>query len=137
MSRVDLQPALLMKYLILEACMRPHFPRVLCVCFSAATLERLRRSLSGLTILSALSGEQALAVCVSEAISLAIIDGECERGYRLSVAQSLKLVRPSLPVILLEEKADRAKPENINAIVETQRIEDNLANVVRELLFRS
>lgn len=80
--------------------------RVLCVACSSRALDILDRALrySQLRILTAATREKGVAICVAEAIALAILDAESIRGEEGSVVRSLKAVRPGLPIILLEER---------------------------------
>lgn len=88
---------------------------------------------SHIQILSASTRDQAVALCVSHSVSVALIDGESIRGEDLSLAEALKLVRPFLSVILLEERRRPRTdlPQNVDAVVETP--EDLLKNI-EELL---
>ena len=57
-------------------------------------------------------------MCVAEAIAVAVLDGESIRGQEVSLATALKMVRPKLPVILLEERERQSNiPEGVDAIV--------------------
>src|SRR5690349_5371958 len=108
---------------------------VLCVACSLETMSGIRDFLnhSHIQILSASTRDQAVALCVSHSVNVALIDGESIRGEELSLAEALKLVRPYLPVILLEERRRPRTdlPQNVDAIVETP--EDLLKNI-EELL---
>jgi response regulator RpfG family c-di-GMP phosphodiesterase len=96
---------------------------VLCVASSPKALAEMRRILSHseIRILAAASRDQAVALCVSYSVAVALIVGEYIRGQQLSLAEALKIVRPSLPVILLEERRHPGTdlPENVDAIVQT------------------
>lgn len=89
------------------------FTRILCVACSHQTMVDLQSALSSSStvVLTAASPEQAAAICVAESIALAIVDAESIRGKEWSVVKTLKLVRPMLPVILLDERADGRRPE--------------------------
>ena len=94
--------------------------RVLCVACSPTALEILDRVLrySQLQILIAATRKKGIAVCVTENIALAILDAESIRGKEVSVATSLKKVRPNLRVILLEERHRASElPVSVDAIV--------------------
>lgn len=110
---------------------------VLCVACSARTLAWLRDVLnhSRIQILSAANREQAVALCVAHSVTLALIDGESIRGEELSLAEALKIVRPLLPVFLLDERnrpgADL--PQNVDAGVPIEAPEELLTKI-EELL---
>lgn len=116
---------------------RAHLWRVLCIGCSSTVLERLHQCLrhSDLSVVSAITSEQAVANCVANMISLAIIDSDSMPGRQWSVAQSLKMVRPAVPVILLEKDEKHLKmPAGIDAVVSLSTMEKDLPNKVRELL---
>lgn len=95
-------------------------PRVLCVACSPRALDILDRALrySQWRILTAATRKKGIAVCVAEKIALAVLDAESIRGKEVSVATSLKKVRPTLRVIMLEERQrDSELPVNVDAIV--------------------
>lgn len=95
---------------------RAHLPRVFCIGCSSTVFERLHQCLrhSDLSVISAITSEQAVANCVANMINLAIIDCDAMPGRQWSVAQSLKMVWPALPVILLEkdEKHSKSRARN-------------------------
>jgi len=110
--------------------------RVLCVACARKALDILDRALrySQLRILIAATREKGVAVCVAETIALAILDAESIRGEEGSVAKSLKAVRPTLPIIMLEERQRRSEvPESIDAIVPLNDPE-KLLKKIQELL---
>jgi DNA-binding NarL/FixJ family response regulator len=116
---------------------RANLPRVLCIGCSSMVFERLHQCLKygDLTVVSAITSEQAVANCVANMISLAIIDCDSMPDRQWSVAQSLKMVRPALPVILLEKDEKHLKmPAGIDAVVSLSTMEKDLPNKVRELL---
>lgn len=95
-------------------------PRVLCVACSARALDILDRALrySQWRILTAATRKKGIAVCVAEKIALAVLDAESIRGKEVSVAKSLKKVRPNLRIILLEERQRASElPFGVDAIV--------------------
>jgi hypothetical protein len=97
------------------------FPRVLCVACSQAVFSAISTTLKGsrFQILSAVTRSQAVALCVANVIATAILDGDSIRGEELSLANALKGVRPTLPIILLEERTRSATelPDSIDASV--------------------
>ena len=57
-------------------------------------------------------------MCVAEAIAVAVLDGESIRDKEVSLAAALKMVRPSLPIILLEERERQSNiPKGVDAVV--------------------
>lgn len=69
-------------------------------------------------VLSAATRDKGVAICVAETIAVAILDGESIRGEEGSVAKSLRMVRPTLPIILLEQRGRLSNiPEGVDAIV--------------------
>lgn len=112
-------------------------PRVLCIGCSPNVFAGLNGVLrqSNLYALAAATCEQAVAVCVAEVISLAIVDCEALSDGEWSVAQSLKMVRPALPVILLEnDQYGSGAPEGVDAVIGTNAPKRDLLNKVHELL---
>jgi ActR/RegA family two-component response regulator len=112
------------------------FPRVLCVACSPAVFARLDHAFrySGLHVLSAATRDKGVAVCVAEVIAVAVIDGESIRGEACSVAKALKMVRPSLRIILLEERKRLSEvPDGIDAVVPMGATEQ-LLKTIQELL---
>jgi hypothetical protein len=102
------------------------FAKILCVACSHRTMVDLQSALSSSStiVLTAAAPDQAAAICVGESISLAIVDAESIRGKEWSVVKTLKLVRPALPVVLLEERADGSRlelPEGVTGSVAISR----------------
>lgn len=117
--------------------LRRTIPRVLCVGCSSAIFEDLRESSgpSRMRFLAAVTRDEAVALCVAEIISLAVVDGISIRGREFSLAQSLKLVRPSLPVVLLEErKRISTVPDCIDAVVPVEGLPGELLSTIHRLL---
>ena len=110
--------------------------RVLCVACSPTVFASLDHALrySGLHILSAATRDKGVAVCVAEVIAVAVIDGASIRGEECSVAKALKMVRPTLRIILLEERERLSDiPEGIDAVV-TLGATEQLLKKIEELL---
>ena len=98
----------------------PQFPRVLCVACSHAVFNGLDQAFrySKLHVLSAATRDKGVAICVAETVAVAVLDGESIRGQEGSVARSLKMVRPNMSIILLEERKRLSNiPEGIDAVV--------------------
>jgi chemotaxis response regulator CheB len=115
-----------------------HRITVLCVACSAEALAGVRRDLSHsrIQILTATSRDHAVALCLSHSVSVVLIGGECIRGEELSLAAALKLVRPFVPVILLEERRRPGTdlPQNVDVIVQSP---EDLLKKMNELLKKS
>lgn len=110
--------------------------RVLCVACSPTALDILDRALrySQLRILIAATRKKGIAICVAENIALAVLDAESIRGSEMSVATSLKNVRPNLRVIMLEERQRASElPVSVDAIAPLNDPE-KLLKTIQELL---
>ena len=97
-----------------------HSRRVLCVACSRKGLSLLDSALrySQLRILTAATREKGVAICVAETIALALLDAESIRGAEGSVAKSLKAIRPTLPIIMLEERCRPSEvPDGVDTVV--------------------
>ena len=78
--------------------------------------------------------DQAVAVCVNESIALVVLDGESIRGQEWSVVKSLKMVRPTLRIALLEQRKSRpALPSGVDAAVPMGSL-DKLSETIKSLL---
>jgi DNA-binding NtrC family response regulator len=93
-------------------------PRILCVSRSAYQLKAMRDSFPTreYDVLSASTPEQAVAVCVSNHISAVVLDSEFATEAGWSAAQTLKMVNPQLPVMLLLKSAEGAVPTGVDAV---------------------
>ena len=93
-------------------------PRILCVSRSPYQLRAMRSAFPATQyqVLSASTPEQAVAVCLNNRISAVVLDSEfcTEAGW--TAAQTLKMVNPQLPVMLLLKSADGAVPCGIDAV---------------------
>ena len=67
-------------------------------------------------VLSASTPDQAVAVCVSNHISVVVLDSEFSTESGWSAARSLKMVNPHLPVMLLLKSADGIVPSGVDAV---------------------
>ena len=91
-------------------------------------------SRSGLHVLSVATREKGVALCVTEAISVAVLDADSIRGEEGSLATALKMARPGMPIILIEERERLSPvPDNIDVVVPVSATETLLRNIV-ELL---
>ena len=108
------------------------FPTVLCVACSSAVSKVVDQVLrySQLRIVSAATREKGIAICLSMPIALAILDGRSLRGEECSLARSLKSVKPTLPIILLEERARLSElPDGVDIVVPLNAPEELLMRV--------
>jgi CheY-like chemotaxis protein len=93
-------------------------PRVLCVSRSAYQLRAMRGALPAreYDVLSASTPEQAVAVCLNNNISAVVLDSEFSTDSGWSAAQTLKMVNPQLPVMLLSKHAEGIMPSGVDAV---------------------
>jgi len=93
-------------------------PRILCVSRSAYQLRAMRDAfpLKDYEVLSASTPEQAVAVCVSNHISAVVLDSEFSTEAGWSAAQTLKMVNPRLPVMLVLESAAGTVPSGVDVV---------------------
>jgi DNA-binding NtrC family response regulator len=115
--------------------------RILCIACSASGLSTLERALKGssYSVLTAATPDQGVAICVAQFVAAAIVDAESVRGKEWSVVKSLKLVRPSLPIILLDERnggRNLPLPEGVDELVSItslERLPDAINQLVRAI----
>jgi DNA-binding response OmpR family regulator len=93
-------------------------PRILCVSRSASQLEAIcsavpRREYE---VLGATTPEQAVAVCVSNNLAAVVLDSEFSSETGWSAAQTFKMVKPQLPVVLLGHDHQQQPPHGVDAI---------------------
>jgi len=67
-------------------------------------------------VLSASTPEDAVAVCFSNHISAVVLDSEFSTEAGWSAAQTLKMVKPNLPVMLLLKSANGTVPSGVDAV---------------------
>ncbi|HEV7551136.1 MAG TPA: response regulator [Candidatus Angelobacter sp.] len=93
-------------------------PRILCVSRSPYQLREMRSALPAIEyqVLSASTPEQAVAVCLNNHIAAVVLDSEfcTEAGW--TAAQTLKMVNPRLPVMLLLKNAEGTVPSGVDAV---------------------
>jgi DNA-binding response OmpR family regulator len=103
--------------------------RVLCLAHSAALLEQMRKALKAYSfdLLGAFTADQGVAICVSQWIAAAILEADMIRAQDWSVLQTLKMIRPNLPILLLDERRrDRGDlpPEGVDSLVSKTSMSD-------------
>jgi DNA-binding NtrC family response regulator len=93
-------------------------PCILCVSRSAYQLRAMRDAfpIRDYNVISASTPEQAIAVCVSNHISAVVLDSEFSTESGWSAAQTLKMVNPQLPVMLLLKSAEGCVPNGVDAV---------------------
>lgn len=96
-------------------------PRILCVSRSSSHLEAICSALprGEYEVVSATTPEQAVAVCVSNNLAAVVLDSEFSTEAGWSAAQTLKMVKPHLPVVLLGHVHEQSLPHGIDAVAST------------------
>lgn len=95
--------------------------RILCLACTPAKFSALQAAFKTspwVSILTASTSDQAVAICVAHVVAAAVVDAESIRGQEFSVVRSLKGVKPGLPVILLENRKSKREsrlPEGVDA----------------------
>jgi DNA-binding NtrC family response regulator len=112
--------------------------RILCIACSATGLSTLEQTLKRLpySVLTAATPDQGVAMCVAQFVAAVIVDAESVRGKEWPVVKSLKLVRPSLPIILLDERSggrNLERPEGVDELVSVASLE-KLPEAINQLL---
>lgn len=119
---------------------RAHLRRILCVASDPTIFQQLHHAFGGsrFAILTAITPDQAVAACAAQVVAAAVIHADSIRGQEWSVAQSLKLVNSSLPIILLDDRKD-ARPElaqSIDTFI-SPGATDELLSTLERLIARS
>jgi DNA-binding response OmpR family regulator len=93
-------------------------PRILCVSRSAYRLRAMRGAfpIREYEVLSASTPEDAVAVCLSNHISAVVLDSEFSTEAGWSAAQTLKMIKPQLPIMLLLKSANGTVPSGVDAV---------------------
>jgi DNA-binding response OmpR family regulator len=103
--------------------------RVLCLARSAALLEQMRKALKAyrLDLLGAFTADQGVAICVSHSIDAAILEANMIRDQAWSVVKTLKMIRPNLPILLLDERQRNRgdmPPEGVDGLANSASMSD-------------
>lgn len=111
---------------------------LLCLARSSKRLALVQAALkySRYSLIAASTSEQAVAVCVAQAVAAAVIDAESIRGQEWTVMKSLKAVRSNLPVILRSDREsarEAASPEDVDAVV-SMSSSDELYKTIDQLV---
>jgi len=93
-------------------------PRILCVSRSSSQLEAIRSALPSkdYEVVAASTPEQAVAVCVSNNLAAVVLGSEFSTEAGWSAAQTFKMVKPQLPVVLLGHDHLQALPHGVDAV---------------------
>ncbi len=93
-------------------------PRILCVSRSSSQLEAICSALPRreYEVVSASTPEQAVAVCVSNNLAAVVLDSEFSTETGWSAAQTFKMVKPHLPVVLLGHNHRHEPPHGVDAV---------------------
>ena len=97
----------------------PH--QILCVSQSPSQLKELISAVSSLKYeaVSASSPEQAVACCIGNPLAAIVIDSEFLTEGGWTVPQSIKMVRPDLPIFLLDQEHKGDIPHGVEAVAPT------------------
>jgi len=103
--------------------------RVLCLARSAAVLEEMRKALKAYSfdLLGAFTADQGVAICMGQSIAAAILEANMVRAQDWSVVKTFKMIRPNLPILLLDERQrDRGDlpPEGVDRVVSRASMSD-------------
>lgn len=109
-------------------------PRILCIAESVANFNPLLHaiSLSGYQVSLAFTTDQGVAACMNNHIAAVVLDAMFMREADWPVAKSLKLIKPSLPILLLDGRdASRTRelPGWIDAVASKESPEEVLARL--------
>jgi DNA-binding NtrC family response regulator len=104
-------------------------PRILCVSRSSSQMEAIRSALSSrdYEVVEASTPEQAVAVCVSNSLAAIVLDSEFATEAGWSAAQTFKMVKPHLPVVLLGHNHEASPPHGVDAVA------SNYSAILRKL----
>jgi DNA-binding NtrC family response regulator len=118
-----------------------HPLRILCLACSSKRLAVLQDALknSRYSAVTALTSEQAVALCVAQVVAAAVVDAESIRGQEWTVTKSLKAVRCNLPVILLSDTdsgPEALSADDVDAVV-SMSSPDQLYNTIDQLVSKA
>ncbi len=95
---------------------------------------------SGYETVLSFSADQGVAVCVANPLAAVMIDAALSSDGDSSLPKAFKLIKPSLPVLLLDGRSEHlsnALPEGIDAMANPNSPEDVLAKLKHLLDSRS
>jgi DNA-binding NtrC family response regulator len=100
---------------------RREVQRVLCVSESTTQLKEMCSAISSMhyEAVSASTPEEAVACCSSNHVAAVVLDSEflTEKGW--SAAQSIKMLSPALPILLLEQGHNGDIPSGVDGVATT------------------
>jgi CheY-like chemotaxis protein len=93
-------------------------PRILCVSLSSFQLKAMCESLPrrDYEVFQASTPEQAVAVCVNNHLAAVVLDSDFASSNGWSVAQTLRIINPHLPILLVANGHDGDLPAGVNAV---------------------
>jgi DNA-binding NtrC family response regulator len=95
--------------------------RVLCVSESTTQLKEMCSAVSSIhyEAVSASTPQEAVACCSSNHVAAVVLDSEflTEKGW--SAAQSIKMLSPALPILLLEQGHNGDIPSGVDGVATT------------------
>ncbi len=118
---------------------RAKLPRLLILVQSSPSLEAtlIRLKAAALDVTLALTSDSAVALCLSNQFAAVVLDAALIRKNDWTVAQSLKLINPSLPIVLLNYRSNRpgdTLPPNIDVLATYGDLDDLLSKLRKLLL---
>jgi DNA-binding response OmpR family regulator len=95
--------------------------RILCISQSPSKLKEFSSAVSSMAYeaVPVTSPQQAVACCSSNPVTAVVMDSEFLTDTGWSVARSLKMVSPSLIILLLEHGHNGDIPDGIDAVATT------------------
>jgi DNA-binding response OmpR family regulator len=109
-------------------------PQILCLGQSPANLSPVLREIkkSGFKVTLALATEQAVAVCMNNQVEAVLLDAAFIRNDDWSVAKSLKLIKPLVPILLLDSR-DLSRRNGLPASIDAVASANDPREVLIEL----
>ncbi len=95
--------------------------QILCVSQSPSQLQELTSAVSSIAYeaVPASSPEQAVACCIGNPLAAIVIDSAFLTESGWTVPQSIKMVRPDLPIFLLHQEHQGDLPHGVEAVAPT------------------
>lgn len=95
-------------------------PRILFLAKSSPSLEFMltRMKSGGLDVTAALTSDSGVALCLGNQFAAVVLDAALIRNDDWTVAKSLKLIKPGLPILLLDSRSisRNGLPPDIDAL---------------------
>ncbi len=93
-------------------------PRILCLSTSTSQLELIISHFAEeeFEAIGAASPQEAVAFCAANDVSAIVLDSEFVTEGGWTVAQSLHMVKPQLPILLLKAGRRRELPPDVDAV---------------------